>query len=743
MGEVSAAEAKLVGGGPAREPSEPTTAAAGQGAEEGKEVVLFVENMRCGGCLRGIERALNALSSVATARANLTTKRVRVTGKAGAPSTEALVAALAEAGYTARPFDTRLIETDEEGRRLLRALGVSGFAAANVMLLSVAVWAGLASDMDYATRGLFHWISALIAMPAVAYAGQPFFTSALQAIGHRRLNMDVPISLAVILAAGVSLYQTVRGADDVYFDASVTLLFFLLIGRYLDHLVRAKARDAAQNLLLLRATGATVVDAEGRLEFLPVERIATGMTVLVAAGEQLPVDGVVAEGNSSMDTALITGESLPAAVAPGDKVFAGTVNLAEPLRIRVTQVGEGTLLAEIARIMEAAEQNRSRYVRMADRAARYYAPGVHLLALIAFVGWIVAGAAWQDALMIAAAVLIITCPCALALAVPVVQVVAASRLMRQGILMKSADALERLAEIDCAVFDKTGTLTRGELRLIDRKELDEAALSEAAAMAANSKHPLARALVRAAQQRQGSVTAATDVVELPGRGLSRSLPDGEARLGSAVWLGLDQGRESDGPELWFSRPGHEPLCFAFEDAVRDDAAQTLKGLADRGVSAEILSGDRFAAVRSAAGALPVERFAAEQGPAAKIARLERLEKEGRLPLMVGDGLNDAPALAAAHASMSPSSAADISQTAADFIFQGSHLSPALETLDVARRSRALAVQNFILAGAYNVIAIPLAMAGYVTPLIAALAMSSSSIVVTLNALRLRSSRDPG
>ncbi len=739
MGEVTTAEAKLLaGGGAAKERREEAPAAA----VEGNEVVLFVENMRCGGCLRGIERALNALPFVATARANLTTKRVRVTGKAGAPSTEALVDALAEAGYTARPFDTRLIETDEEGRRLLRALGVSGFAAANVMLLSVAVWAGLASDMDYGTRGLFHWISALIAMPAVAYAGQPFFTSALQAIGHRRLNMDVPISLAVILATGVSLYQTVRGADDVYFDASITLLFFLLIGRYLDHLVRAKARDAAQNLLLLRATGATVVDEEGRLQFLPVEQIANGMTVLVAAGEQLPVDGVVAEGQSSMDTALITGESLPASVAPGDKVFAGTVNLAEPLRIRVTQVGEGTLLAEIARIMEAAEQNRSRYVRMADRAARYYAPGVHLLALIAFVGWIIAGAAWQDALMIAAAVLIITCPCALALAVPVVQVVAASRLLRQGILMKSADALERLAEIDCAIFDKTGTLTRGELRLTDGQSWDEAALAEAAAMAANSKHPLARALVRAAQQRLGSVAAASDVVELPGRGLSRSLPEGEARLGSAAWIGLDQGRESASPELWFARPGCEPIRFAFEDALRDDAGQVVEGLAERGVPTEILSGDRFAAVRSAAADLPVERFAAEQGPAAKIARLERLEKEGRSPLMVGDGLNDAPALAAAHASMSPSSAADISQTAADFIFQGSHLSPVLETLDVARRSRALAVQNFVLAGAYNVIAIPLAMAGYVTPLIAALAMSSSSIVVTLNALRLRSSSDP-
>ncbi len=740
MGEVTTAEAKLLAGGGATIERRKETPAA---AAEGNEVVLFVENMRCGGCLRGIERALNALPSVATARANLTTKRVRVTGKVGAPATETLVEALAKAGYTARPFDTRLIETDEEGRRLLRALGVSGFAAANVMLLSVAVWAGLASDMDYATRGLFHWISALIAMPAVAYAGQPFFTSALQGIRHRRLNMDVPISLAVILAAGVSLYQTVRGADDVYFDASVTLLFFLLIGRYLDHLVRAKARDAAQNLLLLRATGATVVDGDGSLQFLPVEQIAAGMTVLVAAGEQLPVDGVVAEGQSSMDTALITGESLPATVAPGDKVFAGTVNLAEPLRIRVTQVGEGTLLAEIARIMEAAEQNRSRYVRMADRAARYYAPGVHLLALIAFVGWLVAGAAWQDALMIAAAVLIITCPCALALAVPVVQVVAASRLLRQGILMKSADALERLAEIDCAIFDKTGTLTRGELRLIDDAGLDENTLAEAAAMAANSKHPLARALVRAAQQRQGSVAAASDVVELPGRGLSRSLPEGEARLGSAAWLGLDQGREGDTPELWFARPGCEPTRFAFEDALRDDAGQVLEGLAERGVSAEILSGDRFAAVRRAAADLHVERFAAEQGPAAKIVRLERLEKEGRAPLMVGDGLNDAPALAAAHASMSPSSASDISQTAADFIFQGSHLNPVLETLDVARRSRALAVQNFVLAGAYNVIAIPLAMAGYVTPLIAALAMSSSSIVVTLNALRLRSSRDPG
>ena len=705
------------------------------------EAVLFIENMRCGGCLRGVEQALSALPSVASARANLTTKRVRVTGKHGQLTNDPLIEALAEAGYTARPFDTRLIEGDEEGRRLLRSLGVAGFAAANVMLLSVAVWAGLASDMDEGTRGLFHWISALIALPAVAYAGQPFFKTAVQAIRHGRLNMDVPISLAVILAAGVSLYQTMRGGEDVYFDASVTLLFFLLIGRYLDHMVRSKARDAAQNLLLLRATGATVVDDEGRLHFLSVEDIAEGMTVLVAPGEQLPVDGVVAEGRSSLDAALITGESLPTGAGPGAKVFAGTVNLDEPLRIRVTQVGEGTLLAEIARVMEAAEQNRSRYVRMADRAARFYAPGVHLLALIAFAGWLVVGAAWQDALMIAAAVLIITCPCALALAVPVVQVVAASRLLRQGILMKSADALERLAEVDHVVFDKTGTLTTGQLRLASDQAVDEVALAEAAAMAANSSHPLARALVRDAQERLGAVVPLADVVETPGRGLSRTQMNGEARLGSAAWLGLGEEREASGPELWFSRPGHPAHRFVFEDSLREDAAEVLQSLRSDGHAIEVLSGDRTTAVRQAANSLDIERFSAEQSPAEKIARLEALAREGRNTLMVGDGLNDAPALAAAHASLSPSSAADISQTAADFIFQGRRLGPVLEAIGVARRSRQLALENFALASIYNAIAIPLAMAGYVTPLIAALAMSSSSILVTLNALRLRVSAD--
>ena len=331
------------------------------------------------------------------------------------------------------------------------------------MLLSVSVWSGGAGDMTPSVQALFHWLSALIALPAVAYAGQPFFRSAAQALRARRLNMDVPISLGVTLATAMSLYQTTRGSEQVYFDAAVTLLFFLLVGRYPRPAhARARARGAAANLLGLRGATATVICADGTTERLGARLLEPGMRVLTVAGERFAVDGRVLDGRGEVDESLITGETVPRAVAPGAQIYAGTVNLSGSLVTEATATDQNTLLAEIARLMSAAEQARGRYVRLADRAARFYAPAVHILGLVTFLGWLLAGHGWETALTVAIAVLIITCPCALALAVPAVQVAATSRLFGKGVLVKAADGLERLAEVDTVVFDKTGTLTLGE-----------------------------------------------------------------------------------------------------------------------------------------------------------------------------------------------------------------------------------------------------------------------------------------
>ena len=693
-------------------------------------LTLAIDGLHCAACVWLIESVLSRLPGVVSGRVNMTTRRLRLVWRTGEADPRDLVGRIVALGYRLTPFDEAA--SDDEGaerqRSLLRAMAVAGFAASNVMLLSVSVWAGHAQDMGPATRDLMHWISALIAIPAIAYAGRPFFRPALTALSAGRVNMDVPISLAVILAAGMSLVQTATSQPHVWFDSAVTLLFFLLVGRYLDARSRGRARSVAANLLALRVRAVTVIDDDGGARVIAPAQVRAGMTVLVAAGERVPVDGRIISGASDIDTAAITGETIPHPARPGDRVLAGTVNLTGPLRIGVGSVGEDTILAEILRLVETAEQGRARYVALADRVARLYAPAVHSLALVTFIGWLILGAGWQAALLAAISVLIITCPCALALAVPAVQVAAAGRLLKGGVLVKSETTLERLAEADTIVFDKTGTLTEGHPALLHDDGRSESDLAEAAALAAASRHPLARALAAAA----AIAEPAEGVEEFPGSGLRL----GDTRVGSRDWCGAGPAEETDGPELWFARPGKPVLRFAFRDEPRRDAEEVIAALLRMGYRVELLSGDRPAVAGAMAGRLGIAHWRGGCTPAAKAARLRELAAAGHRVCMVGDGLNDAPALGLAHVSLSPAEAVEIAQNAADAVFQGDRLLPVLELLTVARRARRLVLQNLGLAFAYNATTIPLAMAGMVTPLIAAIAMSGSSILVVGNALRL-------
>jgi Cu2+-exporting ATPase len=738
VAEVTSAELPGVGAAPLADPGLYVRTQADGTAE----LNMVVENLHCPSCIPRIEGALQGQPGVVEARVNLSSRRLHLRWHGAAAEAAGILAPVVGQGFRLAPFDPAITEAPHEDARraLLRALAVAGFAAGNVMLLSVSVWSGLVSDMGEATRALLHWVSALIALPAVAYAGRPFFGSAVAALRGGRLNMDVPISLAVLLTTAMSLFETIRGGPLVYFDAAVMLLFFLLIGRYLDLGVRGRVRSAAENLLALQARSATLIGSDGRRRAVAVTTLRTGARVAVAAGERIPADGRIAVGTSEIDTSLVTGESLPRPAGPGSEVFAGMLNLGAPLEIDVTAVGDDTLLAEIARLMAAAEQGRARYVRLADRAARIYAPSVHVLAGATFLGWLlIAGAAWQSALMTAVAVLIITCPCALGLAVPAVQVTAVARLLRCGVLVKSADGLERLAHIDAVAFDKTGTLTKGQPALTNRDDIDPADMHLATALAGASRHPLARAVCRAA----GPVAlVAEGLREEPGMGLAATVGGQEVRLGNRVWCGVADDETETGAsattemELWLAVSGRAPVRFAFRDTLRADAGALIAWLRAQGVPVTLLSGDRPAAVRKLAEALGITDWHAECRPTDKIARLAELAAAGHKVLMVGDGLNDAPALAAAFASASPAEAADISQTAADVILQGGGLAPLAEAIRVARTARRLVLQNFALAFGYNAIAVPLAVAGTVTPLIAAAAMSASSIAVTLNALRL-------
>lgn len=697
---------------------------------------LSVPSVHCGACIQTIEKALGALDGVAKARVNLSTKRVSVQWRGTTPPP--LIETLNKLGYQAHPFETADDDKDETLAELVRALGVAGFAAANIMLLSVSVWSG-AED---ATRDLFHWISALIAIPAMAYSGRIFFRSAFNALRRGRTNMDVPITIGVSLAYGMSIYETLNHGPHAYFDAAVSLLFFLLIGRTLDHFMRERARVAVKGLARLAAKGAMVIRDDGTRDFLPVSEIVPGMRVLIAAGERVPVDARIEEGTSDLDCSLVTGESEPQRVGPGSVMRAGTLNLTGPITATATAAAKDSFLAEMIRLMEAAEGGRARYRRIADRASQLYAPAVHLTAFITMLGWLFISGDWHRAITIAIAVLIITCPCALGLAVPIVQVVAARRLFENGIMVRDGSAMERLAEADWVVFDKTGTLTLGAPQLVNREAVEPAAFGIAAAMAAHSRHPLSKALTDAARGLSLPALKLRDVAEHPGYGLEAKLENAVYRLGRADWaLSSSEGMDRDAGTV-LACDGRLLARFTFEDQVRPGAVEAVSALRETGLENEIVSGDRAPAVAQIAGRLGISKYHAGILPGGKAEHLAERAAEGRKVLMVGDGLNDAPALVAAHVSMAPATAADVGRNAADFVFLRENLNAVPLAFAVSREAGKLIRQNFALAIGYNVIAVPIAILGHVTPLVAALAMSLSSVMVVANALRLRAGERP-
>jgi P-type Cu2+ transporter len=699
---------------------------------------LAVEGVSCAGCMSKIERGLQALPDVTLARVNLSDRRVALQWKQGALDPARFIDRLAELGYKAYPFATESAEATEaaQSRFLLRCLGVAAFATMNVMMLSVPVWSG--SDMMSEQRDFFHWLSALIALPAAAYAGQPFFKSAFRALRTRNVNMDVPISIGVILALAMSVVETVNHAEHTYFDAAIMLLTFLLVGRYLDQSMRRRTRAVAANLAALKAETATKFVGADEISEVPVAAIDPGDIVLLRPGERCAVDGTVIEGRSEIDQGLITGETLHVAAGRGTAVYAGSLNISGTLRVRVSAASEGTLLAEITRLLDNALQARSRYVRLADRASRLYAPVVHATALLTMLGWVLLGLSWHDAIVIGIAVLIITCPCALGLAIPTVQTVASGAMFRAGVLLNSGDAIERLAEVDHIIFDKTGTLTLPDLEVANAAAIPRDVLGIAGQLALASHHPIAVAVAQAA----GAKSPLPGAVEEPGQGVRGTFGGEEVRLGRPSFCAAQPSADASAkldPEasiVAFSL-GEAKYLFSVRQGLRPDARATIAALQQRQIMVEILSGDREPAVQAAARALGISEWRAGVTPADKIARIEELKARGFKVMMVGDGLNDAPSLAAAHVSMSPISAAHLSQATADLVFLGKPLAPVVAAIDLSRQAGHLMRQNLWLAVGYNLLAVPIAISGVVTPLIAAVAMSGSSVLVMLNALRAR------
>ncbi|MGV8952043.1 MAG: heavy metal translocating P-type ATPase [Cypionkella sp.] len=689
-------------------------------------LMLSLPTAHCAACISTVEAAILAATGVQSARVNLTLKRVSIEA---APEVTAadMIAVLKRVGYEAHELDAGLLsatETDRQGRELLMRLGVAFFSMMNVMLLSVAVWAGA----EAATRDMFHWISAMIAIPTVIFAGQPFFRSAWAALRVGRLGMDVPISLALVLATSISLYETTQGGTHAYFDAAVMLCFFLLLGRYLDHRTRAVARSAAEELAALEVPRAWVLVEGAEIE-RAISEIVVGDLVRVRPGGRMPVDGVVTQGASEVDRSLLTGESLPVFAGVGSLVSAGEVNLTGPLVLRVTAAGAQSSLHRMADLVAVAESARTKYTTLAERAAGWYSPLVHLLSFGAFGFWMwKTGGDFRHAINISAAVLIITCPCALGLAVPAVVTSASGKLFRKGLLIKDGTALERLALVDTVVFDKTGTLTMG---MPEPTNLDSHApeiLAIAAALAAGSSHPLARALAEIAEP-----VVVTDLREVAGYGIEARLGGALVRMGRAEWVGADP----IGVTATYLSVAGVVHVFSFADHIRPGAEAAIAALRAQGKAIALISGDTSGPVAEIAMRLGISDWTANALPAEKLAFVQRLSAAGHHVLMVGDGLNDTAALSAAYVSISPAQALDAARTASDIVLLGQDMAPIGDAARIARQAKRRILQNFGLSAAYNVVAVPLALVGLATPLAAALAMSLSSITVSLNALRLK------
>ena len=678
---------------------------------------LYLPTIHCAGCIRKVEDTLTGLPDIEAARVNLSLKRVAVSAPKGADPTP-WIEALADAGFEAH--EAQVVSTDEgSDREILMRLGVAGFAMMNVMLLSVAVWSG-ASD---STRDLFHWISGAIAIPAAMFSAQPFFKNAWSALKARSVNMDVPISLAILLALGMSVYETSAGGEHAYFDAALSLTFFLLAGRVLDQRMRKAARSAAQDLAALEPSRAIIIRNEER-QSVAVSELAIDDTIWLAAGTRIPAEATLLEGSVDVDRSLLTGESDPITVREGETLFSGDITLTGPVTARVSAVGEDTMLRSIMQLVARAEGAKSRYSSLADRAAQAYVPIVHLTAFAAFVAWLWVTGDVRYSLNVAVATLIITCPCALGLAVPAVAAAATGGLFRRGLLVKSDTALERLSGVDTVVFDKTGTLTRPTLSLpVGLHDEGKAVLK---ALALQSDHPLSKSLV--SQLKEVAPAPLSDIQEIAGTGVSASYKGSVVRLGSGRWIGTDAPTAFEFGRIY---------TLASSEVLLPGARNGIEDVKALGLAIHVLTGDTDEKARALGQDLGLESVVAGVDPKQKLAFIEGLKSEGKSVLMVGDGLNDVAALTAANAAISPGTALEASRSAADVVLVSGRMQSVAEALKAARLAHRLILQNFGFAAAYNMVAIPLAVLGFASPLMAALAMSMSSITVTINALRAR------
>lgn len=707
-----------------------------------REAALILEGIVCAACVWLNERHVGSIPGVLEFRVNYSTHRAHLRWDDSRVHLSVILKAVAAIGYVAHPFDPgrqeALLKRERSGA--LRHVAVAALGSMQVMMLAVAMYAGTWYGMDEQWRVFFRWISLVITLPTVAYAGAPFFAAAARDLRNRRLGMDVPIVLAIVLATAASVWYTVAGGGEVYFDSVTMFIFFLLSARFLEMSARHRAAQVSEELSRILPATATRIGASGDT-VVPVAELVAGDELRVRPGETIPADGTVLDGASSVDESLLTGESLPQARTVGDAVIGGSVNIESPLRMRVDRVGADSVLSSIVRLLDRAQSEKPCIAALADRIAGHFVAVLLVVSALVWAWW------WLHeparAFPVVLAVLVVTCPCALGLATPAAITAATGALTRNGLLTTRGHALETLARATHVVFDKTGTLTIGRLRLVDtvpvRAGLSAAeALARAAALECGSEHPVGQALIDAADVR---LTAA-DIRNTPGHGIEGTIDGVAYRIGkpsadaepplaadteASTWVVL---ADADGPLAW----------FRFADRLRADARATVERLHAAGLEVWLLSGDRPAAVAQIAREAGITHAEGGLLPADKLARIEALQNSGAIVAMVGDGINDAPVLAAASVSIAMGSGTQLAHASADMVLLSSSLGHLADGITTARRTLAIIRQNLAWSLGYNVLAVPAAAAGWIAPWLSALGMSASSLLVVVNALRLRARR---
>ncbi|MGY6036979.1 heavy metal translocating P-type ATPase [Aeromonas sp. AE23HZ002T15] len=713
----------------------------GSGSQTLREIQLSVEGLTCAACAWLIERHLMGLPGLHYVNVNTTTHRARIKWDPDRLSLSDILKGFAKIGYRAYPFQTHQQEAlyAREVRSYMFRMALAGLGSMQVMMCAVALYMDLFISVEEEFMIYFKWISLLLSTPIMIYSAQPFYVGAWRALKQGHLSMDVSVSLALIGAFVASIWATVFNTGEVYYDSITMFVFFLLLGRLLELRARRKASESSSNLARLVPIMATRIDEEGELE-VAAKTLRTGDRVRVLAGATLPADGIILAGQASLDESMLTGEQLPLLKQMGEPVFAGTINTDAPLEIRVSHPIEESRLAQIMRLQDHALDDKPAIAQLADVLSRHFILVLLVIAALVWTFWHFH--APERAFWVTLAVLVATCPCALSLATPTALTSATAHLTRSGILLRRGHVLDVLTRANRVVMDKTGTLTTGNIRLVSTQPLaglDEAeCLAIARTLEAYSEHPIARAFKRAAPT--DLLLAASDVTPIIGHGVQGMIAGTQYRIGSARWLDLADDVNADKQEgslaIYLADETRLLACFTLADTVRADARELIAAFQAAGLKTTILTGDGSAAADAVARELGVDELIKGATPDGKLAYLKGREAAGDISIMVGDGINDAPVLAGAHASFAMAGGTDLAKNSADAILLADDLSRLLAARTLALRTRKIIKENFAWSIGYNLLVLPLAASGWLPPYLAAAGMSLSSLIVVTNSMRL-------